>query len=416
MAIFSNIILWFCSFKESFDRSFIKKRPTEDAEYVKSTSIKPEIVLNNGNKAIGCNCRVNLDSNRIFCYTPEGLYIQMLLYPPKKQFHLPPVFIKQGNVFCADFKIISEVSEGSLMFDRVIADTPEQNRIFPSCLLPRKPYRLIVKNIVWGFKEALAINDFIFKLAPLPYYKVGSDEIDCKEPCKIKIPTVKNVISIRFVRNFIHGIHVINFGLCDMEKGWDLSHNIIEGMHLDAAFCLAEACPPEEVQAQVNGSGVESIEPASNFKFFGNTFPLGDRYHLVCKFLKNFAVPVRVCLGKVAACYHRFTKSKMVAFRGMCRYYADELPKAFAAGQLPKHHNQKLVPATERLDVFIPLVFHNYSLKCFLWKEFDELCKNIFPRAHNLIEAFAFKSIDSNRGHALLNISCINSSYYGNKF
>ncbi len=133
--IFRHIIHFLYPFEKFSHRRFIEKRHAEDAKYIKSASIKPEIVLNNCNKAISCNYRKNTDSNRISCYTPERYYMQMLLNPLKKQFHLPSVFIKPGNVFCADFKVISEVSEGSLVFHRVIAAMPEQNRIFPFCLL-----------------------------------------------------------------------------------------------------------------------------------------------------------------------------------------------------------------------------------------------------------------------------------------
>lgn len=172
--------------------------------------------------------------------------MQMLLYPYTEQFHLPSVFVKQGNVFCTDFKIISEVSQSSLVFHRVIAATPDQNTIFPFCLLPCKPYRLIVKNIVRAFKKVFAINDFIFKLTSFHYHKVGSDEIDCKESCKIKISAVQNVIGIWFVRNFIHGIHV-------------------------------------------------------DFKCFGNSFFLSDEYHFVGKFFKNPTVTAGVRLCQIAA-------------------------------------------------------------------------------------------------------------------
>ena len=254
MTIFRHIVHFLYPFEEFSYRCFVEKGHAEDAKYIKSASIKSEIVFNNSNKAIGCDCRENLDSNRIFCYTPERLYMQMLLDPFKKQFHLPSVFIKQGNMFCADFK------------------------------------------------------------------------------------------------------------------------------------------------------------------FFGNSFFLCDRYHLVCKFLKNLAVPVCICLGKIASCYHGFAEPKMVRLRRMCSNYADKLSKAITAGQLAIHHDQQLVPAAKRLDVFVSPVFHNDSLKCFLWQKFDELCKNIFPDVLNPKFTFAFKSINSNRGHAFLNISCINSEYYKNKF
>jgi hypothetical protein len=107
MTIFRHIIHLHHPFEEFPDRGFVEKRHAQDAKHIKSASVKPEVMLNNSNKAIGCNCRENLDSDSIFGYAPERLYMQMLFNPLKEQFHLPSVFIKQGNVFCADFKIIN---------------------------------------------------------------------------------------------------------------------------------------------------------------------------------------------------------------------------------------------------------------------------------------------------------------------
>lgn len=411
MIIFRHIIHLHYPFEEFSDWGFIEKRHAQDAKHIKSASIKPEVMLNNSNKAIGCNCREYLDSDSIFGYTPERLYVQMLFNPLKEQFYLPSVFIKQGNVFCADFKIVGEVSEGPLVFNRVIADTPEQNRVFSPCLLSCKSYRLIVENIIRAFKEILALNYSILKLTSFSYYKVGADEIDCKEPCKIKIATIKNIVSILLVRNFIHRIHVMNLGLRNMKKGWNLSNNIKKCMYLNTTFGLAKTCPPEKVKAQVNRSRIKSIKSSINFKLFGNSFTLGDEYHFVGKILKYLAIPIRVRFRQIAACYQRFTETQMVRLRSMCSNYADKLSKAITARQLTVHHDQQLVPATKRLDVFVTLVLHNDSLKCFLRKKLDKLCKNIFSTVHTPKFNFEFKGMNSNRGQPILSISCIISSF-----
>ena len=84
MAIFRYIFNRFCPFEELPNLGLIEKRHAEDTKHIKGAPIKPEVMLNNGNKAVGCNCRVNLDSHSIFSYTPERLYMQMLLDPFKK--------------------------------------------------------------------------------------------------------------------------------------------------------------------------------------------------------------------------------------------------------------------------------------------------------------------------------------------
>jgi len=168
-----------------------------------------------------------------------------------------------------------------------------------------------------------------------------------------------------------------------MKKSWDLSNNIIKGVYFNSAFCLAKACPPKKVQAQVYGSRIEGVKSAGNDKLPGNALPLGDRYHFVCKFLKDLAVPVRICFGKVAALYQRFTETEMIRFLRMSSHYTDKFSKAFAARQLTIHHNQKLIPATERLDVFVSLILHNNPIKNPLRKKFNELTENIFALIHD---------------------------------
>jgi len=83
-ADFNDIIHNFWLFEEFPYRSLVEKRHTEDSKYIKGASIKLEVMLNNSNKAISRDSRINLDSDRIFCYTPERLYMQMLLNPLKK--------------------------------------------------------------------------------------------------------------------------------------------------------------------------------------------------------------------------------------------------------------------------------------------------------------------------------------------
>jgi hypothetical protein len=67
----------------------------------------------------------------------------------------------------------------------------------------------------------------------------------------------------------------------------------------------------------------------------------------------------------------------------MSSRYTDKLSKAFTARQLTIHHNQKLIPATERLDVFVSLVFHNNPIKNPFGKKFNKLAEYIFSIVHD---------------------------------
>jgi hypothetical protein len=170
-------------------------------------------------------------------------------------------------------------------------------------------------------------------------------------------------------------------------------------MHLNPALGLPEFCPPEKAQTQINGSRVKSIESTLNFKLSGKSFLLSNVNHLISKSFENTIVPILVRLRKIAPGYSGFSKAKVIRFSTMRIENADEFPKTIATSKLTKHHHKKMIPASERLHIFIALVFQNYSLKKLLREEFNQLGKYILSCVHTFEIMLDFKSIHSNRGH-----------------
>ena len=371
------------SMKEFSDGCFVEKRHTQDAKYIESTSFKTKVMLDYGDKTIHRNCSINLNSDSCFSNAPKGFNVQMLLDPFKEQFYLPSVFIQQSNMFSLDIEVVGQVSERSFVLHRVISDTSKEDGIFFHGLLSRKSYSLIIDDIVRRIKKVFTFNDFVLKFTSFPDDKIGSDYIYFKKSRQVKISSVKDIVGIRFIRDCIHSIHVMNLSLGNMKKSRNLSDYIVKRVHLNSPFCFAKACPPEKAQTQINGSGIKGIESPSNLKVFSNTLFLSDSYHLIGKFLKNLEFSVCVGLGKVTAGYHRLAESKMISLGSVSRYNTNQFSKTFATSKLTEHHNQQLIPTAERFNVFVTLVLHNDTLKCLLWKKLDKLCKYIFPAVHN---------------------------------
>src|SRR5574344_1141134 len=74
----------------------------------------------------------------------------------------------------------------------------------------------------------------------------------------------------------------------------------------------------------------------------------------------------------------------MITLSGMCRYRTYEITKTVTITQLPEHHDEQLIPASEMLYVFIPFVFHYNSIKNSLRQEFYKLRENIFSGVHQM--------------------------------
>jgi hypothetical protein len=134
---------------------------------------------------------------------------------------------------------------------------------------------------------------------------------------------------------------------------------------------LAKVCPPEEIHTQIDSGRIESIESAIKYKVSGNSLPLGNSYHFIGKLFKNLTVPIGVRLRKIASRNNGLAKTHMEILSRMCRHYTNKFSKAFTARQLTIHHDHKLIPAAERLDIFVTLIIHNNSPKSLLRKEFN---------------------------------------------
>ena len=85
-------------------------------------------------------------------------------------------------------------------------------RSLPGLLLfsqrPRQTYYLVKKNIVRSFKQLVSLDDLVLKLSSLPNDKVRVNDINAIQPGKIKIASIKDIVSVWLIGDFIHSLHV----------------------------------------------------------------------------------------------------------------------------------------------------------------------------------------------------------------
>ena len=183
-------------------------------------------------------------------------------------------------------------------------------------------------------------------------------------------------------------------------------------MHFNSSFRAPKLCPPENIQAQINSRRIEGINVPFNFKVFGYPFDSGDLYHTISKVFKYFRFPSFIHFGEITSRYI-LSKSKMIGFIGVCRYYANQITKTIPVRELPEHHDKQLIPTSEMFHVFISFVFHNKSLKVFLRKKLYELSKYIFSTKHLYpFLVIGCKVSHSNRGHYILLVNSMFSNVY----
>jgi len=339
-------------------------------------------MFGDSNKAVSADGAVDLYPDSIFGVTPKGLDIQMLLDPFEKQLNLPTLLIKHCNIFCADIKRVGDVCKRTFEFLGIIHDSAKFPGVFVSGLIAGKFNDLVANDSVIVFNKRLSVKDFIPKSTSLTDNEVRVNEVDFVQSVKVEVTSVKDVISIGLIRDLIHRLSIMHVSIGDMNVGRNLSNHIEERVCFDSAFCTAELCPPEKVEAEINGRRIKCIKFPVEFKRCINSFILCYFNKFLSKLFKYAVIPVRIGLGKVRQFNFFFAKTKMVSLPGVSGHYTDEFSKSITTVQLTKHHDKQLIPTSKVFDVLVSIIVFDDPIKSFLRQQFDELCKYICSRVH----------------------------------
>ena len=141
-----------------------------------------------------------------------------------------------------------------------------------------------------------------------------------------------------------------------MEECRYLGLNIIQCMYLDPSFLLPEQSPLKDAQAQVNRGGVKGIYLSSELEYLDRPTLLCIGHDPVGELFKYVIVPVAIGI-----CESAFgdmlseAQMKSLACVRLCR--KNQVSETLTVGQLSEHHDCQLIPAGEKLDVTIPIVF-----------------------------------------------------------
>ena len=162
----------------------------------------------------------------------------------------------------------------------------------------------------------------------------------------------------------------------------DLSNNVNLSMDSDTRFSAPELCPSEYGHAQVDGSGVDGIEPAVQLKLLSDASRLGHDHHVESELLKDVMVSESVSLRQHLSVDRLVAKTKMFRLLGMGGCYICEFPKTSAAHKLTEHQNQQMGPMRHRPSLGPVVVLGEYSPELPLREELYYLCKNECPYMH----------------------------------
>jgi len=170
--------------------------------------------------------------------------------------------------------------------------------------------------------------------------------------------------------------------MADSVEDWYFCGNINLSMNLDTGLCASELCPSKNRHAQVDGSGINGIEPSVEFKLFGDTFGLGNRHNVKSELLKDSGVSEVVSFGKNASVNGNLSKSQMKRSFGMSNSDIREFSKAMTAYELSVHNNQHMTPVGWCHSGCSVFVFDYQSIEVTFREKLHNLCENIFANVH----------------------------------
>ena len=380
--LITYVIQFFGPIEEVSDRSLVRQYPADNSEDIESGSFEYAIVLDNGYQAVCYNRNINLYSHSVLRVAPKGCHSKMLLYPSEEKFNLPSLFVQQGNVTGLEGNVVCQERESSLQFRNIVNYSPKSTRISILGLIAREGYCLVEQNVIRTVKQVFTINNLVVEMRLLSNDKERVDNADSVQPRKVIVPFVKDAEGIRFIRNVIHRIHIMNFSFRDMNIGRDLCHNVKQRVNFYTSLSFSKECPLEQTQTEVNGCGIKRIELSVQDELPVKPFGLCKVDHIVSELFEYLVISVGIGVSDIAKLYVSSTKTEMVTLILDGINDADDLSKAVAAGKLSEHHHKKLVPACERLHILVSTVLLDDSIKYSLWQKFNKLTEKVFSTIH----------------------------------
>ena len=167
---------------------------------------------------------------------------------------------------------------------------------------------------------------------------------------------------IFLVWNLRHDFAVVNRRWRNVHVCRNLRFNVIQRVHLDSAFVLAEFGPPEHVKTQVNGSRIKGVDVAIEVKNLGRSLLTCQLDHVKCEVLEDAIVTILVRFREIAA-RHAFPHSEMVKLAMVGLKSHNQVTQSITITQLTEHHCEQLIPASGALYISVSVILRNNSIK-----------------------------------------------------
>ena len=369
-------------FEKFVDIILDKQRVSKNAHDLNDWAANLMVMFNDTNKTVCDDSNMDLNTNGIFAFAPEGLNLEMLLNPFEEQLDLPSVFVKECNFTCFEIEVVRIVCKRSLQIRSIIDNASEGNRIISFIPSSCESDRLVTKDIILSSKKVLTIFNLIVRMELLPDNEKGTSLFNSKESRQVKVSTVKDIAGKPLIFNPVHRVDIMNLCRRDSIEDRYLSSNINLCMNPDTSLRSSKFCPSEDRETEVDGCRVDSIESPMKFKLLGDSSLLRLADHIEGKIFINSVITESIRLGDDTSVGSSCSETEIIRTFGMSLDYVNEFPKTGTARKLRKYKHTKMVPMS-KTPFLCPVVVSADNTIELTFKPVGYLVEDIVPNMHN---------------------------------
>lgn len=374
--------LRFEQFKQVSNIVLDQQRTTQNAHDLVDGPADLKVVFDDSDEAICDNSNVYLYADSILGLAPEGFDSQVLFNPLEKEFDLPPVLVKECDVLGRQIEVVRIVRERSLKVGRIVNDASDGKWIVLLVPFSCEADGLIPQDVIHPVKQVFSSFDNIVRMELLTYDEEGSRLLNSEEPGEVKVASIKHIAGQRFVCKPVHRVNIVDFCISNPVEYGYLRDDIDLGVNPDTRFGTSELCPAEYRHTEVDGRGINSIEPPMQFKLLRDAFTLCQRNHIEGKLFIDTIVSEGVCFRQHLTVDRKPAESEKEGLITMRNSDIREFPETPTTKQLTKHQNLQVTPMRERPTASMIVVLDCKTFEESFGKKPRDLSENILPLMH----------------------------------
>ena len=368
-------------FEKFIDVILDKQRVSKNAHDLNDWASNLMVMFNDTNEAVCDDSDMDLNTDGIFAFAPEGLNPEMLFDPSEEQLDLPSVFVKECNFTCLEIKVVRIVCERSLQIRSIIDNASEGNGIVAFVPASSESDRLVTKDIILSFKKVLTIFNLIVRMELLPDNEKGTSLFNSKESRQVKVSTVKDIAGKPLIFNPVHRVDIMDLCCRDSIEDRYLGSDINLCMNPDTSLRSPKFCPSEDRETEVNGCGVDSIESSMKFKILSDSSLLSLADHIEGKLFIDSVITESIGLGDDTSVGSSCSETEIVRTFGMSLDYISKFPKTGTARKLRKYKHTKMVPMS-KTPFLCPVVVSADNTIELTFEPVGYLVEDIVPQMH----------------------------------